>query len=77
MDESSVVMPSPDAAEFGEDSSGISATDFHFPSSPTKARLGQFVLQKNPVKYVKDSHIIFIRIALLERWFKMVEIEVN
>jgi len=41
MDESAAVMPSPDAADFGDDSSGISATDFHFPSSPIKARLGK------------------------------------
>jgi hypothetical protein len=32
MDESSAVLPSPDAADFGDDSSGISATDFHVPS---------------------------------------------
>jgi len=40
MDESSAVMPSPDAADYGDDSSGISATDFHIPSSPMKARPG-------------------------------------
>ena len=38
MDESSAVLPSPDAGDYGDDSSGISATDFHVPSSPTKAR---------------------------------------
>ena len=40
MDESSAVLPSPDAGDYGDDSSGISATDFHVPSSPTKARPG-------------------------------------
>ena len=38
MDESSAVLPSPDAGDYGDDSSGISATDFQVPSSPTKAR---------------------------------------
>ena len=40
MDESSAVMPSPDAGDYGDDSSGISAADFQVPSSPTKARPG-------------------------------------
>lgn len=63
MDESSAVMPSPDAADYGDDSSGISATDFHIPSSPIKARPGKkndkrlALLMK--VKNTKKHHLIW------------------